>query len=56
MKHFLVGISRVLCVVMIPDSAVKPKTRWKRGAILEQRRRPTLEFQYHFGFRQVIAM
>jgi len=28
----------------------------KRGAILEQRRRPTLKFQHRFGFRQVIAM
>ena len=32
------------------------QTSWKRGAILEQRRRPTLKFQHHFGFRQVIAM
>ena len=32
------------------------QTSWKRGVILEQRRRLTLKFQHHVGLRQVIAM
>jgi hypothetical protein len=38
-----------------PDSAVQLKG-WKRGAILEQRRRPTLQFQRLFGLSQVVAI
>jgi hypothetical protein len=38
-----------------PDSAVQLKG-WKRGAILEQRRRPTLQLQSLFGLAQAVAI